>query len=136
MRKMPCLREWRGGSAYLYSINFGTVDAPTRKKRFSAGRRPAGLLRGQPFWAQASSRDPRRPRFHRPPGIAECQGRFTGYIDFADRQAATLAERPTFQSTRRERKMVRAREITADSIHDFSPPPPYNIVLDIRDLTD
>ena len=32
--------------------------------------------------------------------------------------------------------MVGEREITADSDHDFSPPPPCNIVLDIRDLAD
>jgi hypothetical protein len=58
MRKIHCLREWRAGSAALYFINFGTVEAPTRKKRFSHGRRPKWFLRGQPSWTQASPRGP------------------------------------------------------------------------------
>ncbi len=51
-------REWRAGSSTFYFINFGAVEAPTRKKRFSAGRRPAWLLCGPPSSTQASPRGP------------------------------------------------------------------------------
>lgn len=56
MRKIHCLDKGVGGSAALYFINFGTVEAPITKKRFSRDRRPAWFLRGQPSWPQASPR--------------------------------------------------------------------------------
>ena len=43
-------RERRAGSAALYLIHFGTVEAPIRRKRFPHGGRPAWFLRGQPSW--------------------------------------------------------------------------------------